>query len=436
MGLVAGCLAAAAAVIYPWPEPVDTETQLNQKLFPELALDQVRSLTITSFDRENRQFENIQLRRIRDSWLITTAADYPAGNTSRIASVFDVIAEATILEFKSSDASTHQLYGVVDPDQMADSTTQTGFGSKVSLADNNNRPLAELIIGDAIGDNTVQCFVRIAGQPNVYVVQASRSIFSTRLADWVDGNLLDVKGTRAGGSDVRAVQIDYYILEGEKVSAESPLKYIYRADFNMQEGSLSMSLAKPVDGGGLGDPQSDIPRNPQTVQNLVANLRQIQYHAVGKKPSVASQALLDGKTDSPDLDTLNNFGFRRSTQPGRWFDSKNGQLIMSTQSGVDWTLSFGAVAVNANAADVRISYYLVVTATVNESTFPEPPPPTDPENADQKTEYERAVQRRTDSLAAARNLAKQYNDRHAPWLYLIGEEALRALRPEESALTR
>ena len=437
MGLVAATLSVGAAALYPWPQRVDDNAQVNQKLFTAIDLGQARLLTITSFEKANRRFDSIQLKRVRDSWVLTASGDFPTGNAKRIADVFNVLSESLILEVKSSDESTHQLYGVIDPDQIGDSTSQTGIGTKVSLADNNNRSMAEMIIGEAVGGNLDQRFVRVAGQPNVYVIQLAASLLSTKLSDWVDHNLLDLKLTDAGtGLEVTGLRIDGYVLEGQSVTDKSPKKYNYLATVDLRDKTFPLSIAKPDQDGVLGEPIAGQKINPQTLGLVANNLSQVQFTAVGKKPSSASEALATGLDDKTDLKSLANFGFRNGTELGNWIESKNGQLVVSTASGVDWTLSLGSIAANANVSDAQINYYLIITAGTNTSAFPMPPEPSDPTDENLKKDYERALKRREDNLATVNELTKQYNERHAPWLYLISEDVLEALRPDENKLTQ
>lgn len=437
MGLAAAVLAVVAALFYPWPEPVETSAQVNQKLFPDLDVKQVRNMAIASFDRENRRFNTIQLKRVRDAWFVPSAGDYPAGNVSRIAAVFDTLGESTILEVKSSDESTHQLYGVIDSDVLSDVANQSGIGTKISLTDNNNRPLAELIVGESVSSNKDQRFVRVAGQPNVYVIDLPASLLSTQLSDWVDHNLLDLKLSATGpGLDIARLEIDNYVVEGETFDNQKPKKYNFRAIVDPKNSAAPLTLSKPGEDGKLGDPVSDRGLNSAGLNALASHLAQIQFSAAGKTPPAAAKALLAGIDSQSDLSSLANFGFRVSSDSPSKLDAKNGQLRVFTTEGVTWTLSFGSVVGSADAAQSRVNYYLLITATVDELAFPMPPEPVDKENAEQKTDYERALKRREANLASARERAKQYNDRQAIWLFLISEEALLALRPDETALVQ
>ncbi len=432
MGLLAAGLALGAAVVYPWPEPLETSAQANQKLFGELDVKQVKTIAIASFSRDDRRFESIQLKKTRESWFITTAGDYPAGNVSRIAALFTTLSEGTVLEIKSSDESTHPLYGVIDSELVRDLENQTGIGTKVSLADTNNRPLAQLIVGEAVGDNPNQRFVRVVGQPNVYVIELPGSLLSTEVSDWVDHNLLDLKLSDTGtGLEVAKLQVDYYVIEGDSVAEENSKKYNYRALLDLKNKVATLSLFKPTDEGNLGDPVTTRSVKTPGLNALATNLSQIPFSAVVKKPEVAANAFLAAIDQNSDLSGLDDFGFRKSSDSPSRIESKNGQLTVSTSGGVDWILSFGSVAKSIDVAQSQINYYLLITASPNDSAFPQPPEPTDAENSDQKRDYERALKRRADSLAAINERVKQYNERHAPWLYLISEDALLALRPDE-----
>lgn len=435
MGIVATALALTAAAFYPWPEPVETSEQVNQKLFGDLDIQQIRAMAIVNFDRENQRFLSIQLKRVRDSWFIASAGDYPAGNVSRIAAVFNALSSSTIHEVKSSDESNHPLYHVVDSDAVSDVGSQTGIGTKISLADVNNRPVAQLIVGAQVGNNRNQRFVRVAGQPHVYVIDFDPALLSTQLGDWVDHNLLSLRTTQGGsGADVTRIQVDHYVLEGEKLTADSPQKYNYRAIIPLQAADAKPSLQKPAENGELGEPITDRGLQRTGLNNLAANIIQLNYTAVAKQPPAATAAQVAGLGDSSDLSALAIFGFRLSSSSPSKIDARNGQVTVSTSDGIDWVLSIGSVVVAGDIPQAQVSYYLLLTPLVNESSLPMPPEPEDKDNPDQVRDYERAVKRREDSLTALRERVRQLAERHASWLYLINEDALLALRPDESQL--
>jgi hypothetical protein len=113
---------------------------------------------------------------------------------------------------------------------------------------------------------------------------------------------------------------------------------------------------------------------------------------VGRKPDAAAKAFLAGIDQNSDLSGLASFGFRKSSDAPARIESKNGQLIVSTTEGIDWTLSFGSVAGSTDVTQAQISYYMLITAAANDSALPLPPQPTDAENEDQKRDYETAAQ--------------------------------------------
>jgi hypothetical protein len=90
MGLVAAGLALGAALVYPWPEPIETSAQVNQKLFGELDVKQVKTIAVVRSIKRiaaSRAFNS----KVRDSWFIPSSSDFPAGNVSRIAAVFTAL---------------------------------------------------------------------------------------------------------------------------------------------------------------------------------------------------------------------------------------------------------------------------------------------------------------------------------------------------------
>ena len=69
MLLVALATSATAAYFYPWPEIETTSDRINEPLFEDFDLEQVRSIKILKYNIDRNELETVQLRRKADKWV-------------------------------------------------------------------------------------------------------------------------------------------------------------------------------------------------------------------------------------------------------------------------------------------------------------------------------------------------------------------------------
>ena len=113
-----------------------------------------------------------------------------------------------ILSVVSSNAGDHEEFGVIDPLSPKLEVGQKGVGTRVTMSDVHDQPLADLIIGKPVKDAEGQRYVREAGRDMVYVIEIDPTKLSTNFEDWIEKDLLKLNSW-----DLQQAQIKDYSAE-------------------------------------------------------------------------------------------------------------------------------------------------------------------------------------------------------------------------------
>ena len=115
MGVLAAIFCGAAAYYYPRTTAEAVTGETGQKLFEEFE-NQVWTIQITKFNRENENLKSLSLRRKAQKWLIGKSKMVLTGALITVAA--GSLNEKTILQEESDDEQDHAKFGVVDPLQF------------------------------------------------------------------------------------------------------------------------------------------------------------------------------------------------------------------------------------------------------------------------------------------------------------------------------
>lgn len=475
MGLIAAIISGIAATFYPWPEVVVESDLVGKPLFEAFDASSVRSISIIKYDSDRNGLDRIELRRSGEKWLIPAKQNFIANNARQISLAVNSL-NGKVLENRSSDQQDHVLYGVVDPLEFESATNRKSLGTKVILQDRNNRELASLIVGDSPRNESQQLatkhFVRIPGQPNVYVMEVSTDSLVTDFPRWVNSDLLGA----ASQIPIETIEIKNYRLDAEKLSVESAtdLRWIYRCVTNVSKKTRTLEV--PAQSAQESDDDSDkqtksgdnglaeielTPENNAQLQQLGLFLGNIIFTDVQRKSPPAAAILKQrAAKKSTDLDSLAKFGFvatdsKSKKDFGLQFKSLGGEVVFRTTDGVAITILIGAIVENSTAVNLSLNHYVMLYATVDESLLPEPKrsEPNEEEtksddaeksdavkddaiaeqdNAAEKDEkaYLRLVAAREAKLKAATQRAAELNQAYADWYYIVSESIINGLRPD------
>ena len=282
------------------------------------------SLEVIDYDEESGTATPFKVQ-VRDGrWTIPSHYNYPADGEDRLAttaaSVIDLVKDVV----QSDRLQDHEQLGVIDPLDETISTLK-GRGKRVALRDEAGTILAEFIIGREVEGRAGFRYVRIPQKKRTYAVKMEIDI-STRFADWIETNLLDVQSF-----DINSVQIQDYSID------ESTGRVISQGAISLEKTNSEWSL-------------SDLPPEKELdtgkINTMTRALAGITITGVRPKPAGLTSDLRteDNLTlDLPAQLSLQSKGYFIS-QDGRLL-SNEGEVSIGTASGVRYTLRFGEILV-------------------------------------------------------------------------------------------
>ncbi len=393
-GLFVGAAALSLGLAWAFrPSAVLSEVELADEkrgsvIFPDLDTAKATSFRISRFNEDLATLSRIELARDKTTnlWTLPSADSYPADSAEQVSKAMTPLVDLIVLSTASTDRGDHAEYGVVEPNEEDLTVSASGVGMQVSVGGAGNEVLASLIVGKKVEGMENQHYVRVPTEDAVYVVEIDSEVFSTDLAKWIKGEILNVRNF-----DIEFVGLrDYAILPTERGYGLSP-NFDADVEFKDNKWQLTRFLdrtqegAEPTvqlpDGKSLGESALNDLRN--SVQNLkIINVRR---KPLGLAADLKVEKSLEENKES--IKSLQDQGF--FPQSGEMY-AAGGELLVGTKDGVRYLLRFGNSRVSTSAlqtasedkaedpasksddGDEGVSRYLLVTAKLDESKFPAP----------------------------------------------------------------
>ena len=159
-------------VLITSPRSVTPEVFLDQgeAFFPEFTdPNQATSLEVIDYDEETGEALPFKVLFKDGKWSIPSHHDYPADGKDRLAKTAAGVIDIKKDDFRTNNVADHEACGVIDPLDETE-TSLEGRGTRVTLKAENDKVLADFIIGKEIPDRTGFRFVRVPEQKRVYMV--------------------------------------------------------------------------------------------------------------------------------------------------------------------------------------------------------------------------------------------------------------------------
>lgn len=220
--------------------------------------------TISEIDlRKGSPTPGVTLRRAGDQWTLAQRADYPA-DASKVRKLLLSLADAKIVEEKTSNPQNFPLIGVNDPGDPG----ATGTDITVTAKDGKHA----IIIGKPIGEGN---FARRGGENRSYTIEPGITA-DVEPRTWIDPRLIDVP----------AISIQ----KVEEKLAAGPGYTLHR----LKAGEDGFALdGAPPPGRKVLDPKALAP-SPSALSNLTADDVAAATDIDFSKPSQAIFTLGDG----------------------------------------------------------------------------------------------------------------------------------------------
>ena len=446
------------------PRAAEVFSPQGQEFYPEFKdPGKAAALEVVDFDGTTGTYKPFKVQVVNGVWSIPSHHNYPADGKERLKNTAGAVIDLKKERIASVDPKMHEEFGVIDPLDPAAKGTQ-GRGKRVRLFDASGTTLADFIFGKETQDGSGRRYVRIPEQKQTFVIKAQPDI-SVKFEDWVETDLLQM-----GSASVRKVVIDKYTFdETEGRIKDRSTHFVSRDDANA-----------PWKLNGIKETEEI---NTETVTTITNTLNGLKLAGVRAKPPVVARA--KNMADLAKIPQQQLMAIAQSMAQHGFFifrDAANysivsneGELQVSCEDGVVYTLRFGEVLVgtgeevSAGGKDEpkkdkkdekkdekkagTENRYLFVGAHFDETAIPALPPEPKAYVADpakkpeeQKAEEEKAKKEKEDDETKKKDLEKKKEEgkkraeklaaRFADWYYVISADAFKKLRVDRAALAK
>jgi hypothetical protein len=387
-------LVALMAVLVAWepwrPAPAanNAPADVGTKLFPAFTdPNAAKSLNIITYDEDNATISDFRVAQVNDVWSIPSHSNYPADAREHMAQAATALLDIEILGVDSTKPGDRELYGVITPEPEKLTPGAVGVGRRVTIKDDKDKVLADLVIGKEVKDQPQLRYVRRADRDQIYRVNVKTDKFTTKFEDWIEKNLL-----KLNAFDVRGVELNDYSLtenatrEGVvlRMKKNSLTKLAFddaKSNWSLVEMATFDKEGKPV----VAELAADEELNSEKLNALKTALNDLLIVDVQRKPKGLSQDLRASDEFVKDKEaqmSLIERGFYPVGENNEIFSSE-GEATCTTKDGVRYILRFGRLAGGPLTKDDKnpgekeksnpaLNRYLFVMAQLDESQIPKP----------------------------------------------------------------
>ncbi len=416
--LAALLLAVAALVFDTGGVTPEIFSDQGDPFYPDFTDPQApKAIEVIDYDEATATARPLKVEFRDSKWSIPSHYSYPADAADRLPNTAAALMELRKDAIVSDRVEDHSVYGVIDPLDPA-ATTLTGRGKRVTLLDENGNVLADFIVGKEVEDKPGYRYLRVPDQRRTYAVQTEAEV-SARFVDWIETDLL-----KLSVGDIRRIAVNSYSINEA---------------FGRIENMERLTLLKAEDNkwtlsDGGGEPIDDKMR---ALTGALDNLRIVDVQP--KPPNLTHDLKTrEGIQLSRDsVMSLQQKGFF-ITQGGQLF-SNEGEVVVDTANGLQYTLRFGEIASGGpsatggaggesaeqteSAGETEERRYLFITVSYSEDRARQYSSDEDSgggfENGD-----------------AGEELATELQNRFADWYYVITGADFNNLRPRRRDLLR
>ncbi len=478
LAAAAGVMVALVIASRPSDKPfAGASGDQGSALAPELTDPQkVASLEVIGWDEQAARPRAFKVEVQGNRWVVPSAFNYPVDATQNMAAAASSFIGALKERIVTDQATEHARLGVIAPDDMNSSAT-TGRGTRVTMRDTSGKTVADLIIGAPVADPAAgpgappsKRYVREAGKNRVYTTTLNQA-YSTRLADWVQTDLLQITA-----DSVKKVAIDRYNVDEQKGTiVDLKTLALTRPD---AARAANPDQPAPARVWTLTSSQGPVPPgasvNQARADDLLAALGSLKIVGVRPKPanlvSLMAGEKSEGKISPSDQASLQRHGFFITSQGA--LVANEGSMTVGCADGVVYTMWIGELATDeatkdqaagaASPADTTPDKsadgrYMMVTVSFDQSLVGEAPQKpnelvelekqaaalaegqklSDDANA-RLTNLAAAFKAQADGFAARVKAGvdrqSQLAKRFAGWYYVVDATSLERLRPTREQL--
>jgi len=348
-------VAAIAALVAwePWRPSLSTSNVpegVGEKLFPEFKDPlAAKSLEVVTFNEEDATLRDFKVAQQNGVWSIPSHNDYPADAADHMAQAATALLDLEKLNLASDKPGDQELYGVITPDVSKLRPGMVGVGTRIIVKGDQEKPLADLVIGKDVKDQPGLRYVRSADRDQIYIVKVKTDKFSTKFEDWIEKDLLKLQAF-----DVRDVELnDYSTADNVTVDGgiQLQVKKRNRIKLAYDDTKSNWKLVEISEFDEKGNPipselAEDEELNNEKLNALKTALDDLKIVDVQRKPKGLSQDLKASDELVKDNEAALSLVQRGFFPVGadREIYSSEGEATCTTKDGVRYVLRFGRLA--------------------------------------------------------------------------------------------
>lgn len=398
------------ATVWATRPSVDTSTgssAVGEGLFPEF-IDPLAatSMEIVKYDEETGEAKTFKVAQVDGIWSIPSHDDYPADAQNQLAEAATSVMALKILDLTSENIGDQQEYGVVDPADKDLKAGSSGVGTRVTMKDQDGKVLLSMVIGKRDEEQAQLRYVRRVGQDPIYQVKVDTDKLSTKFADWIKPDLLNLSPWEIRQMDIQDYSVDE--AQGSVVQrGEIWLDY----DDAAEKDKWKLAADRKYKGGKWVADQmpADMELDTKRLDEMKKALDDLKIVDVARKPAGLAKSLKENKDFSADESAKNSLmmrGFYPANVEGKpGIYSNEGEFRCLMKDGVEYVLRFGNISESrrADSDDGKdgkkksggVNRYIFVMAEFNQTAVPRPKleklPEAEPKKAEAPAKKEAAA---------------------------------------------
>jgi len=456
---------AMALLVIAWisqPEsPKDNPEGAGESLFAEFTDSQkVAKIEILQFDEEKGDFSKILVERDKNNiWKIETLGGYPADETTQLQNAVTLLFDRKKLSVESQERGRHSYYGVIKPEENVVKLGDQGVGRLVRYLDEEDKPLAELIIGKEVNNENGQSsgsgdgelfYVRIPGSETVLTTRIENdSAITTDFTDWIETSLFNRAGWSFSSGSLEEITIGGLLSQSITGRiATNEFRFIQSQD----------ESPKWVNNGPKFATHEEL--NTNTIDTLAGVFGSVKIQNVVRQPPSLTQLKLEAlatnvnvlsampeginQSDAQALvDVLGSNGFLG--QIGRDIIWPHGHLLLGMDDGLEIIIRYGEKP-RAEDNSPR-GKYLLARARFKERLIEKPELPESAEGnktgsnlgklkgaiARVTPEHQKKLEEYEKNVEKGKRAANALDEKLAGWFFIISDEDYNKMRLQETS---
>ncbi len=326
---------AALSLVLAWvaapgtPKVPKGFSDVGQEFYPDFKdADAAKQLDVIAYNPDTAEARVFGVAFKDGLWRIPSRHNYPADGKDRLAKCAASMIQLKREALAGQRAAEHAEFEVVDPlDEKSESLKR---GQRITLKDEAGKTLADYIIGKAVPNRPGFYYIRKPTEDATYEAKVELQL-STKFADWIEPDLLKLDGTK-----LTNIIVDNYSVDTEKGRIVGKEQNVLTRNPTTDPWKLKE----------LDETKEEV--NQDEVRKLVSALDDLKIVGIRPKPIKLQRDLrLDSgiKLDQATAMDLGMKGFFFASTPdgGQQLVSKEGDVIASTNEGIEYLLHFGEV---------------------------------------------------------------------------------------------